>query len=150
MRKTLYLLLLVPCLLGYVNPATGQRHASEVWRGFDPPAKPRLAGHRGVDLPAQPGAQIFASEDGVVAFAGTVAGTPVVSIDHADSIRTTYQPVHAWVTQGEQVSEGAVIGILGATTANDPGLHWGARTGKDAYINPLSLLDRPTIRLKPV
>ncbi|MDO5075814.1 M23 family metallopeptidase [Corynebacterium sp.] len=140
----------MPCLVGYVNPTDGQPHASAILRAYDPPPKPWLPGHRGVNLPATPGTPILAAEDGIVAFAGDVAGTPVVSIDHPDGIRTTYQPVHAWVAQGEHVNEGTVIGILGSPPANDPGLHWGARTDRDTYLNPLSLLDTPTIRLKPV
>lgn len=150
MWKTLLLLCTLPFLMGYVNPATGERYATHLLRAFDPPEKPWLAGHRGVDLPADPGDPIVAAEDGVVAFAGVVAGTPVVSIDHADGIRTTYQPVHARVSQGDAVQEGDVIGMLGQPTGSDIGLHWGARIGKEEYINPLSLLDRPVIRLKPI
>ena len=61
--------------------------------GFDPPAVVWGRGHRGVDLAAAEGAQIRSAAAGTVAFAGMVAGRPVVSIDHADGIRTTYEPV---------------------------------------------------------
>ena len=40
------------------------------------------AGHRGVDLAAAPGTPVRAANDGVVSFAGTVAGTLHVT-DHA-------------------------------------------------------------------
>ena len=129
----------------YVSP-TGTVH---VLRPFDLPAHNWLPGHRGVDLALPVGGQVVAADDGVVAFAGVVAGTPTVSVDHADGIRTTYQPVHARVTRGEAVREGQVIGVLGHPVDGYPGLHWGARRGASDYLHPLGLLDAPVIRLKP-
>lgn len=140
----------VPPAGAYVDPTTGFPSATRVLRGADIPEKNWLPGHRGVDLAAHTGQDVLAAEDGVVAFAGVVAGTPTVSIDHADGIRTTYQPVHAVVSAGDHVLEGQPIGRLGHPVDGYPGLHWGARTGPDSYINPLSLLDAPAIRLKPV
>lgn len=84
-----------------------------------------------------------------MAYVGSVAGTRVVSIDHADGVRTTYQPVRASVRVGQPVAEGQRIGTLGPSRDGAPGLHWGAKTGPDDYLNPLSLLQMPTIRLKP-
>ena len=75
---------------------------------------------------------------------------PVVSIEHPDGIRTTYQPVQPLVAAGDTVTEGQVIGRLGLHPGGDDGLHWGARTAPDTYLNPLILLARPTIRLKPL
>lgn len=141
-------LLLVPLLLAWVDPTTGASYPSGVLRPYDPPAQNWLPGHRGVDLRLDIGEEVLAAGDGTVAFVGVVAGTPTVSIQH-EEIRTTYQPVHGWVSQGEVVREGDVIGKLGHPFDDAPGLHWGARTGKDQYMNPLSLLT-PTIRLKPV
>ncbi|WKD61475.1 putative peptidase [Corynebacterium ciconiae DSM 44920] len=138
-----------PLAVAYVDPATGRPHASQVIRAFDKPAQNWLPGHRGVDLAAEVGAPVLAAEDGVVAFAGTVARTPTVSIDHADGVRTTYQPVHYSVQRGDNVRAGDIIGRLAAPTTRYPGLQWGARRDGE-YINPLSLLSRPTIRLKPL
>lgn len=119
---------------------------AEVVRRFDPPAQRWLSGHRGVDLDAQEGSTIFAAGAGTVAFAGKVAEKNVVSIDHG-SLRTTYEPVTPLVSAGDIVKAGDPIGTL------EPGhcapascLHWGARIGKDHYIDPLSLL-HPVIRL---
>lgn len=117
-----------------------------VLRAYDPPAQRWLPGHRGVDLAAPPGAIVRSSADGVVHFAGSVAGTPTVSVLHADGIRTTYQPVIASVARGDAVRRGQDIGVLGA--GGDPGLHWGALRGRD-YLNPLDLLARRPIVLKP-
>lgn len=136
----------------YISPTTGTAGAHGVLRGYDPPAQKWLRGHRGVDLSATVGSPILAAGAGTVAFSGTVAGTPTISLDHPDGIRTTYQPVYASVAEGESVEEGQPIGILAHPVDQWPGLHWGARLTEDsnAYLNPLSLLSQPTIRLKPI
>lgn len=140
-----------PSYSDYRDPVARTPYPSRVLRGFDPPEHNWLPGHRGVDLAAAVGAQVFAAGSGIVAFAGTVAGTPTVSIDHPDGIRTTYQPVTASVAAGEEVTTGQAIGVL-ARGHRDPGLHWGARPQgfTDRYLNPLDLLAAPAIRLKPV
>lgn len=134
----------------YVDPSTGHTRATGVLHPADIPDKNWHRGHRGVDLALATGEEVLAAEDGIVAFAGVVAGTPSVSVDHADGVRTSYLPVHARVRHGEHVAAGQVIGTLAAPVSGHDGLHWGARTGPDSYLNPLSLLDSPTIRLKPV
>jgi murein DD-endopeptidase MepM/ murein hydrolase activator NlpD len=107
-----------------------------------------------VDLRAAAGSPVLAAADGVVAFAGSVAGRPVVSVDHADGIRTTYEPVTPAVSAGERVRAGAVLGVLEPTGSHcAPGscLHWGARRGPVAYVDPLGLLRAEiVIRLYPV
>lgn len=123
-----------------------------VTREFDPPDKPWLPGHRGVDLAASPGATVLAAGDGVVAFAGEVAGKPVVSIDHPDGIRTTYEPVVASVSAGAPVTRDQPIGVLQAAhpeCAAAACLHWGARRG-ERYLDPLSLLRPRRVRLLPL
>ena len=145
----LTLLAFPPPAIAYVDPTTGAPGPGRVLRAFDKPEHNWLPGHRGVDMQLEVGDTVRAAGDGVVAFVGMVAGTPVVSIDHADGIRTTYQPVRARVAQGERVHAGQEIGTLSPPTDGWPGLHWGAKRGKD-YLNPLSLLAEPHIRLKPV
>ncbi|WP_231598934.1 M23 family metallopeptidase [Corynebacterium occultum] len=132
-----------------MDPSSGDPHARAVLRAFDKPAQNWLPGHRGVDLDLAVGAPVMAAGDGVVAFAGQVAGTPTLSIDHPDGIRTTYQPVFATVRQGDEVRGGQEIGKLANPVDHGPGLHWGARRGEE-YLNPLSLLAEVVIRLKPV
>ena len=123
-----------------------------VTRPYDPPPDPFGAGHRGVDLGSAPGAPVRAAGDGVVVFAGMVAGRPVVSLDHADGLRTTYEPVAPAVAAGQRVTRGSPIGTLTAGHAGCPVeacLHWGLRRG-EAYLDPLALLRPPRIRLLPV
>lgn len=152
--SALLLLVTTAPAVAWVDPTTGKPHPTHVTRRADIPEKNWQPGHRGVDLGASPGSDILATENGVVAYVGIIVGTPVVSIDHAGGIRTTYQPVHASVAIGDVVSEGQVIGTLARPTSQfareHAGLHWGARTGLDSYIDPLTLLEPPPIRLKPV
>ncbi|MFD4292732.1 M23 family metallopeptidase [Rhodococcus sp. NPDC058505] len=119
---------------------------------FDPPARDWLAGHRGVDLSAAAGQPVLAAGDGVVAFAGEVAGKPVVSVDHRGGLRTTYEPVLASVRVGQRVARGAGLGTLAAGHPGCPGscLHWGVRRGRDVYLDPLALLRPGPVRLKPL
>jgi len=123
-----------------------------VTRPFDPPPDRYGAGHRGADLAGTPGSPVLAAGDGIVVFAGMVAGRPVVSVDHAGGLRTTYEPVDAVVGAGQQVARGTVLGTLAAGHAGCPVaacLHWGLRRGED-YLDPLSLLEPPEVRLLPM
>lgn len=121
-----------------------------VLRDYAPPEKRWQPGHRGVDLAATPGQEIRASAAGTVHFAGAVAGMTSVSIMHADGIRTTYQPIETHLKKGDSVAAGQVIGRLTTSPKHpEPGLHWGALRGQD-YLNPLDLIHRRPIVLKPV
>jgi murein DD-endopeptidase MepM/ murein hydrolase activator NlpD len=113
-----------------------------VVRGFDPPATPYGPGHLGVDLASRSGQPVRAAADGVVSFAGPVAGRGLVVIEHPDGIRTEYEPIRPAVTRGAVVHRGEMIGLVAGTHgACAPGgcLHWGARRGED-YLDPLVLL----------
>lgn len=126
--------------------------APQVTRPFQAPASDYGPGHRGVDLAATPGQPVLAAGSGVVVFAGLVAGTPVVSVDHDGGLRTTYEPVTATVTTGTQVYRGQPIGTVDAGHPGCPViacLHWGVRRG-DEYLDPLALISTESvIRLKP-
>ncbi|MFC4039020.1 peptidoglycan DD-metalloendopeptidase family protein [Dactylosporangium siamense] len=123
-----------------------------VTRRFEPPPDPYKAGHRGADLLGVAGARVRSAGTGVVAFAGLVAGRPVVSVSHPGGLRTTYEPVDAVVRAGTVVGAGTPLGVLRAGHAGCPApacLHWGLRAG-DVYLDPLSLLRRGRVRLLPV
>ena len=122
-----------------------------VTRRFDAPPTPYAAGHRGVDLLGADGSPVLAAGAGVVAFAGTVAGRPVVSVDHAGGLRTTYEPVQPLVAAGQAVARGSPLGVLATGHAGCPAgacLHWGLRRG-ETYLDPLVLLRPPRVRLLP-
>ena len=123
-----------------------------ITRPFQPPPEPWRPGHRGVDLGAHAGDPVRAAGPGVVAFAGVVAGRPVVSVDHPGGLRTTYEPVAPVVRAGQAVTAGTVLGTLLAGHAGCPVaacLHWGLRQG-DAYLDPLALLGLAHVRLLPL
>ena len=115
----------------------------QVVRPFDPPAQAWSAGHRGVDLAAEPGTTVLAACSGTVTFAGDVAGRPVLTVGCEDSLRSSVEPVLATVAVGDVVHAGEPVGIVQASTAShcspDTCVHWGVRRGT-AYIDPMSLL----------
>jgi murein DD-endopeptidase MepM/ murein hydrolase activator NlpD len=80
-----------------------------------------------------------------------VAGRPVVSVDHAGGLRTTYEPVDAVVGAGQPVARGSPLGTLAGGHDGCPAaacLHWGLRRG-EVYLDPLALLRPVEVRLLP-
>ncbi|WP_415974484.1 M23 family metallopeptidase [Rhodococcus sp. 077-4] len=118
---------------------------------FDRPEHDWLPGHRGVDLAAEEGHAVLAVADGTVVFAGSVAGKPVVSVDHPGGLRSTYEPVAASVAAGTRVRRGSVLGSLASGHESCPStcLHWGIRRGRE-YLDPTALVRVSPIRLKPL
>ena len=104
------------------------------------PADRYSAGHRGLDLEPIGDHQIGAPASGVIAFAGTVADRPLVTIDHGQGFVTTLEPVAARLDVGMAVARGDVVGDLavGGHTATGA-VHFGVRY-EGEYINPLVLL----------
>jgi murein DD-endopeptidase MepM/ murein hydrolase activator NlpD len=119
-----------------------------VQRAFDPPTLAWSAGHRGIDLVAKDAQEILAAASGTVAFVGSIAGKPIISIDHG-SVRTTYEPVASKLHVGDRVAIGQVIGVLGTGGHCRGCLHWGLREGKK-YLDPLLLLGDRGGRLRLV
>jgi murein DD-endopeptidase MepM/ murein hydrolase activator NlpD len=157
--RLLVLLAVVVCLVGG-SPAASAAVGPWGWpllgsppvtRVFEPPPTPYAAGHRGVDLAGAAGTPVLAAGAGVVAFAGLVAGRPVVSVVHPGGLRTTYEPVQPTVASGQAVAGGTPLGLLvpgHAGCTAEACLHWGLRRG-DRYLDPLSLLRPPRVRLLP-
>lgn len=109
-----------------------------VARAFDPPDRPWLAGHRGVDLDVEVGTPVLAPADGTVVAAGAVVDRGVVSVQ-IGGVRATFEPVDPVVVPGQRVVRGQVLATVAAGHA--PGaLHWGARIGRQQYVDPLRLL----------
>lgn len=124
---------------------TGQPR--RVARPFDPPEFPWLSGHRGVDLSVEIGADILAVAPGVVIYAGLLVDRPVISIQHDNGLRSTFEPVEPLISVGDIVTTGQIIGKL--VEGHSPGsLHWGAKVDADTYVDPLGLVFGP-VSLKP-
>lgn len=132
-------------------PVEGVGAGSPTLKGeFDAPDSDYGPGHRGIDLATLVGAPVRAVARGVVTFAGEVAGVGVVTVDHGTE-RSTYQPVSAAVSVGDQVEAGDLVGrvVLGPFHCSSPCLHLGRiATHDDRYLDPPDRLSgRSRIRL---
>lgn len=112
-----------------------------VSKAFEAPATRWASGHRGVDYAVAPGAQIRASGDGTVSWAGRVPEGIAVTIDHAEGLQTTYTLLaEAYVESGEVVAQGQWIGAASAAHPGYPdGLHFGVKLD-GAYVDPAAYL----------
>lgn len=142
----------LPASLSWGWPLAGK---PRMVHAFDPPDKPWLGGHRGVDLLAVQGSPVLAPTAGVVSFSGVVVDRPVLTITTAGGLRLSFEPVKSPFRAGEAVVRGETLGTLAGPTHCDAGppgetscLHWGVRRG-DTYLNPLQfILDlRPSVLL---
>lgn len=106
-------------------------------------------GHKGVDYAAPSGTPIHTTADGTVEFAGWQNGYGnVVIIKHHGKYSTLYahqSRIAAGITKGAKVSQGQLIGYVGATGwATGPHLHYEFRVDNQP-IDPLSV-DLPVAR----
>ncbi|MGN9838713.1 murein hydrolase activator EnvC family protein [Nonomuraea sp. H19] len=158
-RALLTLVITAAILASLPAPAASASPAGWRWpldghprviRRYAPPPEPWLAGHRGIDLAAPAATPVLAAGPGTVRFAGPVAGTGVVTIEHQGGLRTTYLPVAASVRRGQPVEPGAELGVVEASKAHcrQSCLHWGLLR-EDRYLDPLILLGHAPIRLLP-
>ncbi len=138
-------------------PGLGPVDPNAVLSPFQAPSSPWGPGHRGLDLAARRGQQVLSWTSGTVAFAGRVAGKPVVVVSLTGQRRVTYEPVIASMKPGQSVHPGDVLGHVAASGGHCGGdttgrathcIHVGLRT-KDGYRDPLVLLRGPAV-LKPL
>jgi len=117
-----------------------------VVEGFAPPAHDWLPGRRGVTLQYPAPSPVYACASGTVTVAGPIAGRGVISIRHEVGWRvvwSTYLPVTPSVAVGDHVHKGDMIGVV---EGDSPTLHWGAKTGRRTYIDPIRMtLGRPRL-----
>ncbi|MBC7519374.1 MAG: M23 family metallopeptidase [Microbacteriaceae bacterium] len=97
------------------------------------------AGHRGIDIAAPVGATITAPDSGIVHFVGVVVDRPVLSIQHADGVISSFEPVASPLAAGQPVARGAPVGNLQAGHRPQPSLHLGVRVHGE-YVSPLVFL----------
>lgn len=155
------LLLMASASLGGASHAAG---APSTWswpveappnvaRGFDLAAR-YGAGHRGIDISAAPGDDVRSPAPGTVTFAGFVVDRPVLSIQHADGLLASYEPVVTQLSPGDVVSAGQRIGELSSAHRHTPegAMHLGVRRD-GAYLDPaplFGLLRPPAAVLLPL
>ncbi len=106
---------------------------------FRAPATPYSAGHRGIDIAAEPDAIIVAPAAGTVSFAGPVAGRGVVAIDHGDGIVSAVEPLDASVVEGTSVAAGDAIGTVSSGGHCADCVHFGVRIDGE-YVSPFLFL----------
>lgn len=134
-----------------LEPLPAHKAAPRVIRPFDPPDRPWLSGHRGIDLAAEQGSIIRAPADGILAFAGSVAGKDVVSIHHGNLV-STYEPAQSSLPTGTRLQAGAIWGkVEGASDhCAQECLHWGLKDDQGHYLDPGAKVGGHRIRLKPL
>ena len=98
---------------------------------------------------ASDGGPVASPESGTVSFVAVVVDRPVITVDHGNGLRRSFEPVRSSLAKGDAVAKGDVLGTLitghcGAT----PCVHWGVRR-EDEYLNPLEfVMDlRPSVLL---
>jgi murein DD-endopeptidase MepM/ murein hydrolase activator NlpD len=140
LRGALTLLLCSSCLLVLPGGAEAGGAApyappvdAPVVDPFRAPAGPYGAGNRGLEYATTPGAPVRAVGDGVVAFAGPVAGRLVVSVRHPDGLRSSLTGLATVaVAVGQALRRDEVVGTAGAV------LHLGVRRA-ETYLDPATL-----------
>jgi len=100
--------------------------------------------HKGLDLGLYTGQPVYASDGGVVVFAGesNVGYGNLVIIDHYNGYLTYYAHLSEFkVTCGQPVAQGDIIGLGGSTgNSSGPHLHFEIRKGLYSSINPYTLV----------
>ena len=127
----------------FVEPVNGKRTgifgSVRIMNG-----KPRNP-HNGEDIGAPMGADVAASNDGVVRLTvDHIFSGRGVYVDHGLGFYTMYFHLSEVLVQdGDLVTAGQIIGKVGATgRATGPHLHWGVKLN-GARVNPYTLLDLP-------
>ena len=99
--------------------------------------------HLAIDLAANLGDNIYAADGGVIVYQGwnSYGYGNMIMIDHGDGFQTLYAHLSAFfVSCGEAVNKGQVIGAAGATgNASGPHLHFEVRT-TTTVIDPWNVL----------
>ena len=111
---------------------------------FRPPEDPYGPGNRGVEYDTEPGDLVRAAAGGTVVFAGAVAGTLHVTIDHGGGLVSSYSYLQRIsVRVGTGVAQSAVIGIAGER------LHFGVRLD-GGYTDPEGFIGVRRVRVRLV
>jgi murein DD-endopeptidase MepM/ murein hydrolase activator NlpD len=118
---------------GIVCPINGPRAFGDTWGA----ARSGGRSHEGVDMMSPAGTPLVAVESGSVQFKTTNLGGNSVWLNGASGTRYFYAHLSAWEGSSRGVSQGEVIGYVGATgntTANH--LHFEVHPGGGRAVNP--------------
>lgn len=142
-----------------IVPALTRRSPRVLWHGpFQPPSPGPMGSpygfqgmynghrewwHQGVDFLAPEGSPVVATNEGVVVLAQVLPlGGGTIIIDHGQGVVSEYLHMSGLdVHVGDHVTQGTVIGKLGATgLATGPNIHWGLFVN-GIPVNPLFWLE---------
>jgi len=118
---------------GIVCPVAGPRAFGDTWGA----ARSGGRSHEGVDMMSPGGTPLVAVESGYVQFKTTRLGGNSVWLNGNSGTRYFYAHLSAWEGSSRNVSQGEVIGYVGATgntTANH--LHFEVHPGGGRAVNP--------------
>jgi murein DD-endopeptidase MepM/ murein hydrolase activator NlpD len=118
---------------GIVCPVAGPRAFGDTWGA----ARSGGRSHEGVDMMSPGGTPLVAVESGAVQFKTTRLGGNSVWLNGNSGTRYFYAHLSAWEGSSRSVSQGEVIGYVGATgntTANH--LHFEIHPGGGRAVNP--------------
>lgn len=108
-----------------------------VLRSFEAPSTRYSAGHRGIDLAAETGRVVLAPTAARVYFAGPVAGRPVITLQPAEDLLVSMEPVLTTLSPGDVVPRSAIVGTVATGGHCDAScLHLGVRVNGE-YVSPL-------------
>src|SRR4051812_11285084 len=113
MRKPLSVAVATLVVLG-ATPAGAEMPArlippvdGPISRAFEATETEYGRGHRGLDYAVAIGTRVRTAASGTVTFAGDVAGTLAVTVDHGGGVETTYTGLSSVdISAGDRVSEG--------------------------------------------
>jgi murein DD-endopeptidase MepM/ murein hydrolase activator NlpD len=146
MRRLLFVLVLLAALAPSAVAAAPYRPPVDapVVDGFRLPDGQYGPGNRGLEYATSPGQPVRAIGDGLVVWAGEVAGNLAVTVLHPDGLRSSYSYLaEARVKVGARVERGQVIGTAGER------LQLGVRAG-GTYLDPATLFTSLSVHLVPL
>jgi murein DD-endopeptidase MepM/ murein hydrolase activator NlpD len=109
---------------------------------FRLPAGPYGPGNRGIEYGTELGDPVRAAAGGVVVFAGAVAGSLHVTVDHGGGLLSSYSFVdRVLVAAGQPVARGERVAVAG------PAFHFGVRVD-GRYVDPASLMGQMVVRVR--
>ena len=111
---------------------------------FRPPEDPYGPANRGIEYDTEPGQVVRAAAAGTVSFAGAVAGSLYVTVDHGGGVVSSYSfLMRISVRAGARVDQGRVVGVAGER------LHFSVRVDDD-YVDPAAFIGVRRVRVRLV